>query len=386
MNLPPPPNQWGSQPPTGRQPASAPPWGPPPGGQPGGAPQSGPQPPWGPPPGPPPGRGGKGKWIFGGIALLAVIAVTVVITVLVVGKGSGGGESPTPTNGNGSDFASANDKGPVGIITEDPTCDAWGRVAGEYSEKSKAVNWSSRDQSLPASAWTAEQRAMYDTVGQAMADAADQTVNLVKLTPHRVMRELYEQFIAYSHALVNRIPTYAADDRYLAGTTDGMASALSMICSAIDNRSAQPLAPLIPEAAPPTTISPPGDPAQPTRFLTAVDPVCSDWISVVDRFSADTADWRATDPNIAATQWTPDVKALNDAVAPTMTAEADDLERLGRRSDNPTLQDIAVLAAQYQRAFVKALPTYTTADFYLSEAASYSVSSVNAACKAVGAG
>src|SRR6185312_1711202 len=183
------------------------------------------------------------------------------------------------------------------------------------------------------SAWTAEQRAMYDTVGQAMADAADQTVNLVKLTPHRVMRELYEQFIAYSHALVNRIPTYAADDRYLAGTTDGMASALSMICSAIDNRSAQPLAPLIPEAAPPTTISPPGDPAQPTRFLTAVDPVCSDWISVVDRFSADTADWRATDPNIAATQWTPDVKALNDAVAPTMTVEADDLERLGRRSD-----------------------------------------------------
>ena len=372
MSVPPPPNQWGSQPPTGGQPASAPQWGPPQ--------------PWGPPPGPPPSRGGKGKWIFGGIALLAVIAVTVVITVLVVGKDSGGGESPTPTNGNGSDFASANDKGPVGIITEDPTCDAWQRVAGEYSEKSKAVNWSSRDQSLPASAWTAEQRAMYDTVGKAMADAADQTVNLVKLTPHRVMRELYEQFIAYSHALVNRIPTYAADDRYLAGTTDGMASALSMICSAIDYRSAQPLAPLIPEAAPPTTISPPGDPAQPTRFLTAVDPVCSDWISVVDRFSADTADWRATDPNIAATQWTPDVKALNDAVAPTMTAEADDLERLGRRSDNPTLQDIAVLAAQYQRAFVKALPTYTTADFYLSEAASYSVSSVNAACKAVGAG
>src|SRR5947208_2264983 len=112
MSVPPPPNQWGSQPPTGSQPAGAPPWGPPPGGQPGGAPQ------WGPPPqpwGPPQSRGGKGKWIFGGIALLAVIAVTVVITVMVVGKGSGGGESPTPTNGNDAEFASANDKGPVGI-------------------------------------------------------------------------------------------------------------------------------------------------------------------------------------------------------------------------------------------------------------------------------
>ena len=108
MSVPPPPNQWGSQPPTGGQPAGAPQWGPPTGGQPGGVPQQ----PWGPPPGPPQRRGGKGKWIFAGIALLAVIAVTVVITVLVVGKDSGGG-SPTPTNGNGSDIASANDKGPV---------------------------------------------------------------------------------------------------------------------------------------------------------------------------------------------------------------------------------------------------------------------------------
>ena len=84
MSVPPPPNQWGSQPPTGGHPAGAPQWGPPTGGQPGGIPQ------WGPPPGPPQRRGGKGKWIFGGIALLAVIAVTVVITVLVVGKDSGG--------------------------------------------------------------------------------------------------------------------------------------------------------------------------------------------------------------------------------------------------------------------------------------------------------
>src|SRR3954447_15509623 len=115
MSVPPPPNQWGAQPPAGGPPA--------------GAPQ------WGEPPGPPPSGGGKGKWIFGGIALLAVIAVTVVITVLVVGKDSGGG-SPTPTNGNGSEFASANDKGPVGIIIEDPTCSAWGRVAREFSAQS----------------------------------------------------------------------------------------------------------------------------------------------------------------------------------------------------------------------------------------------------------
>ena len=112
MSGPPPPNQWG--PPTGGQPQ----WGPPAGG----VPQWAPQQQWGaPPPGPPP-RGGKGKWIFGGIALLAVIAVTVVVTVLVVGKDSGKSPSPTSTSAPPSDIASANDKGPATIITEDPTC------------------------------------------------------------------------------------------------------------------------------------------------------------------------------------------------------------------------------------------------------------------------
>src|SRR5213080_2616804 len=133
MSVPPPPNQWGSQPPTGGQPASVPQWGP--------------NYPWGPPPGLPP-RGGKGKWIFGGIALIAVIAVTIVITVLVVGKDSGNSPNPNPTNGNGADFASANDKGPVGIITVDPTCDAWGRISRDYSTQAESVKWGDRDQTV----------------------------------------------------------------------------------------------------------------------------------------------------------------------------------------------------------------------------------------------
>ena len=94
---------------------------PPMGSQPvGGAPQWGPQQPWGTPPGPPPSGGGKGKWIFAGIALVAVIAVTVVITVLVIGKDPGNSPSPTPTpsSGTASGIASANDKGPATIITE----------------------------------------------------------------------------------------------------------------------------------------------------------------------------------------------------------------------------------------------------------------------------
>src|SRR3954470_11372773 len=182
MSVPPPPNQCGPQPPTGGQPVGGQQWGPPSGGQPGGVPKWGPQQPWGPPPGTPPGRGGKGKWILAGIAVLAVIAVTVVITVLVVGKDSGSSPNPTPTNGNGSDFASANDKGPVGIISEEPTCAAWNRIADEFVAIETKSQWRRRDSSIPATAWTPDQRSMYESVGKAMDNAADQTVNLVKTT------------------------------------------------------------------------------------------------------------------------------------------------------------------------------------------------------------
>jgi hypothetical protein len=381
MSVPPPPNQWGSQPPTGDRPADAPQWGPPAGGQPEGAPQWGPQEPWGPPPGPPPRGGGKGKWIFGAMALLAVIAVTVVVTVLVVGKDSGGGESPTPTNGNGSEFASANDKGPVGIITEDPTCDAWTRVNNAIVDIEKQVRWPDRDQSLPATAWTPDQRAVYDAFGKAIRNAANQTVNLVKLTPHRVMRELYEQFIAYSRAFADKIPQYSATDKELATAPDTIGSAIVSICGAVTTGSASALAPMVPAAAPPSGVAPPGDPADPQPFLSKRDPVCADWAAALPPFAAATSAWGDIDPALSATQWTPEQRAINDAVGPVMTARADELERFAQRSGSPALQDFAVLSAQYFRAYVLALPTYTGNDSYVVNTAIYLPLFVDAACQ-----
>jgi hypothetical protein len=368
MTVPPPPSQWG----------------PSPGGQPGGAPQWGPQQPWGPPPGPPPG-GGKGKWIFGGIALVAVIAVTVVITVLVVGKDSGGGESPTTTNGNGSDIASANDKGPVAIITDEPTCSAWNRIADQYVAAESATQWRGRDASIPATAWTPDQRSMFESVGKAMDDAASQTVDLVKATPHRAVRELYGQFIAYARIFNQSISDYKPDDNYLAGVVDGTGSALVSICSAITYDSAATQAPFVPKAPSPSKISDPGDAANPQRFLSSSDSVCGDWLSTYRKFDSDTAEWRKGDPNRPATEWTPDEKALNDSVVPLMTAFADQAEEIGSRSQNPVLQDWAMLSAQYRRAYVRAVPTYTPADNYLVSTSTYLAQAINTACLAAGA-
>jgi hypothetical protein len=319
---------------------------------------------------------------LGGLAVLLAIGLAVVITVLVV-RPSGGGPTPTPTNGH-SDFGSAGDDGPVNIIAEDPTCAAWGLVGREYASKLTSVNWGDRDESVPASAWTAEQRTMYETVGKAMSNTADQTVNLAKQTPHRVMRELYQQFNAYSRAFVDKIPSYVAADNNFVVVTDALGNGLNNICGAISYGSAPPLAPLVAEPAPPSEVAPLGDPTAPTIFLTNQNSVCSEWASTVSKFGDDTTAWLAIDSKIPAIEWTPDQKAVNDAVMPVMSANADELERLGRQSDNPIMEDIAVLAAQYRRAYVTALPTYTSPDGFLAQAATFMVKVVDWACKAAG--
>ena len=153
-------------------------------------------------------------------------------------------------------------------------------------------------------------------------------------------------------------------DNLAVATDDVAAGIVDDICSRSTTGLRSAWQPLFPSRAS-DNVSQPADPANdPQRFLTIPTRLCSDWIPLLDNFDADTAAWRAIDANIPATEWTPEQKAINDAVAPVMTTTPR-FERLGRHSDNPTLEDFAVLSAQYRRAFVKAIPTYTAADNYL---------------------
>ena len=113
MTQPPPSGPWGPQQP-GQWPQGQ--------GYPGGPGQFGPpQQPW---PAPvPPKKGGAGKWIIGAVALVAVVAVTAVVAVSCTkGGGNNAGSGGTSAAPNKSGIASSNDTGPVGIITEDPSC------------------------------------------------------------------------------------------------------------------------------------------------------------------------------------------------------------------------------------------------------------------------
>ncbi|WP_343710028.1 hypothetical protein [Mycobacterium sp.] len=326
------------------------------------------------------------KWAVGAVTVVAVLAIALVAIVLF-GGGSGDGNGKNGKAGSGQDatggVASADDNGPVTVITDDPTCAAWTGINNELSNSGEGL-WNDRDRSVPAAAWTEKQRAQFIAAGQSMRGAAAQTVGLEKLTPHRVMRELYEQFIAYSRAYAERIPKYTPADNSLAGAANSAASALGEICAAIVDGSAAARGPLVPLPAPPGQIAPVGNPVNPQPFLTAPNRTCPEWRTALDQFGKNTAAWQAIDPNLPAIYWNKEQKATNYAVASVMNAYASKLQQLGQQSNNLIWGDLATLSAQYRRAFVVALPTYTPTDNHLANAANYASTTVLGACLAIG--
>lgn len=246
---------------------------PPPGQWPPPPPSSPPPPQWGPqPPNSQNRSANTTKWLLGGLALLTVVLVTVVATSLITRDGYDSPNTATasalPTRSIGaSDVASAEDDGPIAIITDDPTCAAWVHIGDTFAAIA-LEGWDDRDPLIPASSWTPQQRAQHEAIAEAMRSSADQTIALIRQTPHRVMRELYEQSIAYWREYAQSVPNYVPEDDHLARAAVGAANSLSWICSAITYGSAQSRAPLTVSAPAPLEIQPPDDPSNPTRYVT----------------------------------------------------------------------------------------------------------------------
>ena len=121
---------------------------------------------------------------------------------------------------------------------------------------------------------------MYESMKKTLAQAADQTVNLVKATPNRTVRMLYEQFVAYARAFAERIPTYAAEDDDYMSVVNAATASLTNICGAITSRAAQAVAPLVPVVSGPTDVALPDQLGEPTKLLLESNAVCDDWESL----------------------------------------------------------------------------------------------------------
>ena len=363
------------------------PWPPPPPG-PGQQPPSwGSQPPWG----PPPQRGGnRVKWILGGVALVVVIGLTVVATLLVTRDGSGSGEptaSAPPSTSRSADFskiASAGDTEPVTLIAEEPTCSGWAPIAQTLVDVQRR-GWNQRDAAIPASKWTAEQRRMYGEVASAMNLAADETVALALRTEHRVMREIYEQTIAYWRAYADATSDYVPQDDHLAAVANGLSSTVTWICAAIDYGSAPARILLLAPNVTPIEVPPPSGVFDPKPFINEDSTTCSQWHAMVDDYRVAIAEWqRSVDPAIPAGQWIPEQQRLFTEMVSVMGNNSGEIRQLGVQSRNPVWRDFASLAGAYRDAYVQSIPTYVPADNYLDSAASELVIAIDEACHAVG--
>lgn len=364
------PPTWGAPPP--QQPGGWP-------GQPGPGGQWGPQQPW---PAPvPPKKGGAAKWAIGAVSLVAVIAVTAVVAVSCTKNSGDSNGGRGTTSAPQSDVASANDKGPVGIITEDPSCAPWGPITNTLAGV-EGKGWRDRDPSIPASLWTPDARTQYETVGKAWRKAADQIVPLARMTPHRAMRELYEQSIVYMRAYADSISTYKPIDDNLARTAATAGLVITYVCDAISSGSAAARASAVPPQKPPTVVAPVGDPAHPTRMFETADSVCSNLSLTLDQLAQNPAfkSWMTTDPQIPASNWSPEQQSLTEAVIPAMNSMADALEKLTETSSNPVVKDFILLGVQYQRTYVEALSTYQPNDHTLYSAGQGAAAVVRMAC------
>lgn len=379
--FPPPPGQPPMPPPPGQPPMGAP-WPGPHGQYPQQPPGPWPQPT--PPAGPP---GGGRRWVLLALTLVAVIAVTVACTMWLTHRDSGNqagpaSGSPQASGGSNGEIASANDTGPVGIITEDPTCEPF--LGMQTQVTSQLADWNNRDGSIPSSSWTPAQRQSFETAARVFRAEADQLVPLARDTPHRVTREIYEQIIAYDRAYADAIPEYRPADDDLATARNSLGATQVNVCTAISSFVAANRGPSVPEAAPPTRVATLGDPANPKRFLTSPSEACPKIKALAQRQASLLDQWVSTaNINIPASQRSAADKVTWDTAATVFGRGADDLDQLARSSGNPVMEDFLILSAQYFRAYVGAIPTYVSSDNQLYEVAQKSRSAVRSACDLV---
>lgn len=347
---------------------------PPPGWQQGNWPQQ--------PAGPPNQNGNNLKWLLIGVAVLLVIGITVGATLVFTRDTHGGGPT-TATSDAPNNFASATDVGPVAIVTDEPTCQTFIGINNNLASI-EANGWTERRNSLGAAQdWTDEDRSQVQTVATAIKNASDQMAALAKLTPHRVVRELYQQAIIYGRLYAERISNYSPKDNFLADVFVNGSSAIAGMCTTATNGSAGRSIGIDPAAKP--SSEPALDKIEnPERFVPTPNSYCTKWIDREKKFVADTAQWAGLDASIPSAQWSPEQRDTQLAALPIFQNYADEITQAGPESGNLVFEDFALTAALYLRAYIASNDSYTNADSWLYYTAFRLSNTVTVACQAVG--
>jgi hypothetical protein len=311
------------------------------------------------------------------VAILLVITVSVGATLYFT-RDSGNGGSTTSSPAVASDVASANDTGPVAIITEDPTCNAY--IDMNNSNAKIQRKWQTQRNALgPATQWTPDQRSLVEIVLTAIRNSANHAVDLAKQTPHRVMRELYEQYIAYGRAYADSIPSYVPDDNFLATAHVDFGNTLAGICTTITTKSANRSLAVTPVPGP-SGDSNVGNLAKPQKFIGSPNANCDAWVSNENGFLTASSEWQNLDTSVEGSRWTPEQRAIQLAAYPILRAFGDGMGTIGHQSGNPILEDFGLLGQLYLRAYTSAADGYVGSDSWLSYTGMRVSNAVTAAC------
>jgi hypothetical protein len=336
---------------------------------------------WQPQSGPPPHKDAGLKWLLITVAVLLVIGISVGAT-LIFTRNRGGGVAASSTTDAPGDVASANDTGPVSIITDEPTCQVYVAINNGIAGV-EANGWSVQRASYRSAVeWTEEQRMQVEAVTKALSNAADQMVTLAKRTPHRAVRELYEQFIAYAHAYKDSVSTYTPADNFLADANVNIGSALLGVCNSITyNATGRSVG--IEPMSPPQKIATTENLADPKRLVSGQNSVCPAWVERERKFIADNSAWSTLDANIPGSEWTPAQRSKQLGALRLIAALSTSMEEAGRQSTSPAFEDLAVLAVAYLRGYVSAGDSYLGADSWLSYTGLRINNAIAGACQAV---
>lgn len=333
-------------------------------------------------------------WVIG--ALAVVVAVVVGAALILTGDAdatrdaseSGPSRAAIPSGqsaqspGAPDTIVSAADIGPVAIVTDDVTCGVWDNVQTSVTI-ARNGGWSERDPWVPASTWDSATRSEFEAVADALRSGADRAVALAAQTPHRVMRELYEAFIAYGRSYADGMADYQPMSHYRAQASFAAADSITSICGAVRSKVAGVQAPGLAPAQAPTTQPTVDDPSNPQRFLAQPNPTCDAWVEDQTALQEQTQAWSALDPNVGVGQLNKEQALTYDDAAQTFSAHADGMEAAGRAANNTVVEDFATLGALYLRAYAQAVPMLWSGDHDLAEVGLQINNLVTAACSAI---
>ncbi|MCH9667370.1 MAG: hypothetical protein K0U80_05845 [Actinomycetia bacterium] len=296
---------------------------------------------------------------------LSLAVVVALVLGLVVWKASGHG-----SGGSGSASDGDVDR-TVGLLRErDPVCDEWGKYADELAEHEE--QWAAVNKGIPATKWTPEQREIFESVGRAMSAAADQFESILPDARNVVLQELIAQTIVYLRAYVERIPNYVESDGLIAGVAGNFSNAATYMCSAV---------PLVSAGDALSLSSSVQKPSELEDFMKVRDPVCDEFVALVDRQNSALIGWAAIDSTVNQVHWTSKQRTLYDAVRKTITRNLTRFREIASLAKGRVMGDLMATQNAYMEAFADAIPSYAPEDQQLWAAVNSLGGGLAAACE-----